>query len=119
MNEPCDHVWLPHDDEGFFCPECGEKRDHRPAPWEPGGRFPSVRADIRPHFNFSAGVPIRSRRELAEVCKRQGLRPVDPDLRHEDRAREEIDRLDKNNLKKIQNPRRPLKHYYEEQIAHA
>jgi len=117
LNE-CEHVFL-RDDTGVFCPDCGLHLDHRPLPWEAHYRAPALRDDIRPHFNFSAGKPIKSRAHLAEVCKREGLRPVDPDLRHEQRAWDECDRLKKGNEKKIANPRRPLSHYYEEQVRNA
>jgi hypothetical protein len=111
----CDHVWLHHPDGGVWCPDCGSHRDERPPCWETG-RAPAVRGDLRPHFNISAGVPIRSRRELREVCAQQGLRVVDPALANPDAAHEECQRLRKNNEQRIRNPRKPLSHYYEEQI---
>ena len=114
----CEHVWIRRDD-GVFCPDCGTVLEHAPLPWEPFYRAPALKDDIRPHFNFSAGKPVKSRAHLAEICKKDGLRPVDPDLRHESRAWEEVDRLKTNNEKKIRNPKRPLKHYYEEQLRDA
>jgi hypothetical protein len=117
MDDACDHVWIKHPRGGVECPDCGSWLPHSPAPWEPGGKMPAVRGDIRPHFNISAGVPIESRRDLREVCARKGLRPVDPELASPDAAAAECERLRKNNLEKIRNPKRPLSHYYQEQIS--
>ena len=111
----CDHVWLHHPDGGVWCPDCGSQREKRPACWE-DGHAPSVRGDIRPHFNFSAGVPINSRRELKELCAREGLRPVDPTLADPQKAWDECSRLRTNNEHQIKNPKRKLAEFYEEQI---
>ena len=112
----CDHTCLKTLD-GYICIQCGETFKERPIDWN--GPGPAVRGDLKPHFNWSAGQPIESRAHLAEVCKREGLRPVDPSLASEDRAWDECDRLKKGNEKKIANPRKPLRHYYEEQIRNA
>lgn len=115
MSGACDHVWFEHPDGGVWCPECDARREERPPCWAPGEGFPAVRGDIRPHFNLSVGRPIRSRRELQEVCAREGLRPVDPTLNTEDAVRTESARLKKNNRHRIKNPKTSLLKVYEEE----
>jgi hypothetical protein len=78
-------------EECCFCPTVFPPVERPADYWKGPGPLPMVISDIKPHFNWSLGRTLSSRREQREVEVSEGLRVADPVLtsrRREDKEEE-------------------------------